>query len=209
MGDDQKMKKATMHHHHHGSTTRPSRTIELEELYQGIPDESVNLTFQDLANVQYHSNNKSSSSSEKRGNSIIAPTTTITNNTNPFVSPNSSPMAKLPSLDFSKGLQATNNKNHHHGGGDDSSSWGHFGHHHHGVEVGDHHRVVHNNNNHHDQFSHASEYSMGYDDSMMMSGVSTASGKGYGGRRRPGIPHSKICTVCSNYIYILRTRCLV
>ncbi|KAL4396044.1 uncharacterized protein [Arachis hypogaea] len=202
MGDDQKMKKVM--HNHGSSSTRP-RIMELEELYQGIPDESVNLTFQDLANV--HHNN--SVSPEKRSNSIITPTTT-----NPFVSPNSSPpMSKLPSLDFSKGLQATNNNNHHHHGDDDSSSWGHFGHHqHHDIEVGDH-RVVHKNNGHHhhhhnhNQFSHASDYSMGYD-SMMMSGVS-GSGKGGGGRRRPGIPHSKICTVCSNYIYMLRTRCLV
>ncbi|KAK7853351.1 extra-large guanine nucleotide-binding protein 1 [Quercus suber] len=29
------------------------------------------------------------------------------------------------------------------------------------------------------------------------------------GRRRPGIPHSNICTICSNYVYILRNRCLV
>lgn len=30
-----------------------------------------------------------------------------------------------------------------------------------------------------------------------------------GGRRRPGIPHSNICAVCSTYIYIFRHRCLV
>ncbi|KAF3968863.1 hypothetical protein CMV_007296 [Castanea mollissima] len=28
------------------------------------------------------------------------------------------------------------------------------------------------------------------------------------GRRHPGIPHSNICTICSNYVYMLRNRCL-
>ncbi|KAH6814195.1 hypothetical protein C2S51_023213 [Perilla frutescens var. frutescens] len=28
-------------------------------------------------------------------------------------------------------------------------------------------------------------------------------------RRRPGIPHSNICALCCNYIYICRHRCLV
>ncbi|CAN0901685.1 hypothetical protein LINGRAHAP2_LOCUS21560 [Linum grandiflorum] len=32
-------------------------------------------------------------------------------------------------------------------------------------------------------------------------------GKG-GGGRRPGIPHSNICTICSTYIYIFKNRCL-
>ena len=60
--------------------------IGLEDLYQGIPDESVNLTFQHLAEVK---------TSDKR-----KPTTTTT-------TPSRS-IAKLPSLDFTKGLQASN-----------------------------------------------------------------------------------------------------
>lgn len=31
----------------------------------------------------------------------------------------------------------------------------------------------------------------------------------YQGRRRPGTPHSNICTVCTTYVYIFRHRCLV
>ncbi|KAI3410820.1 uncharacterized protein J3R85_018427 [Psidium guajava] len=49
--------------------------------------------------------------------------------------------------------------------------------------------------------------SMGHDDMMSMSmSVSMAA---HGQRRRPGIPHSNICTICSTYIYMFRHRCLV
>ena len=190
-----------------GMQARPR--IELEELYQGIPDESVNLTFQYLANVHHASDKRSCSTMTTID--PISDKNSITSN--PTKAPSPSPMAKLPSLDFSKGLQATNihshhlhhgnNHNHHQdfghgggGGGGDSSSWSHFG-----QRVED--------DRGHDRFSHASEYSMsmGYDG---MSGVSMASGKGGSGRkRRPGIPHSNICTACSTYIYLFRTRCLV
>ncbi|TKY56608.1 B3 domain-containing transcription repressor VAL2 [Spatholobus suberectus] len=160
--------------------------LGLEDLYQGIPDESVNLTFQDLAQVN---------TSEKR-----KPTTRTTTTT-----PSRS-LAKLPSLDFTKGLQASTQHHDHHlqgfghasghsGHGD--SPWGHSGH-----------------------FSHATGgaqtqsprcvasgddrlgYGMSFDD------MSVASGRG-GRRRRPGIPHSKICAICNTYTYIFRTRCLV
>ncbi|XP_057439902.1 uncharacterized protein LOC130731651 isoform X2 [Lotus japonicus] len=148
--------------------------IDLETLYRGIPDESVNLTFQDLANVK----------SEER--------------TSPSPSPS---LHSLPSLDFSRGLEATSQNHHHQQHHQDFS--GHRGKHHHNppfnhasgraqnprprIEGGDH-----------------SGYSMSYDDMSVASG----GGGGSGGRRRPGIPHSKICTICSSYAYVFRTRCL-
>ncbi|PIA32448.1 hypothetical protein AQUCO_04500210v1 [Aquilegia coerulea] len=50
--------------------------------------------------------------------------------------------------------------------------------------------------------------SVAFDDMSGMSGVSRAY-PGRGRRRRAGIPHSNICTICSTYIYIFRNRCLV
>ncbi|KAK7300797.1 hypothetical protein RJT34_11648 [Clitoria ternatea] len=139
--------------------------VGLEDLYQGIPDESVNLTFKDLAQVN--------TVSEKR-----KPTTTRTITITPS-SPNSRSLDKLPSLDFTKGLQATNQQH---------QGWGHSGH-----------------------FGHASDGAhspRGDDHSVNYDGISVASGRG-AKRRRPGIPHSKICAICDTYIYIFRTRCLV
>ncbi|CAN0903632.1 hypothetical protein LINGRAHAP2_LOCUS22670 [Linum grandiflorum] len=56
--------------------------MELEELYSGIPDESVNLTFQDMAQVDQH---ERSSSMDKRRQEP----------------------ARISSLDFNRGLEAT------------------------------------------------------------------------------------------------------
>ncbi|KAL2333076.1 hypothetical protein Fmac_014289 [Flemingia macrophylla] len=183
MGDD-----------HMKSTFRAKPKQELEELYRGIPDESVDLTFQDLANVNSSSHN-------------INTNTTIDTHVEHF-SEASNPtkvLSTLPSLDFRKGLEALNhthhqhdtNYNHHHhqgfGGDSPMSQWGRFSHASVGAPSAQH---------------RAGEYSMSYD--AMKSGESLAPGKGgYGRRRRPGIPHSKICTICSNYVYFFRTRCLV
>ncbi|KAG4935136.1 hypothetical protein JHK82_049433 [Glycine max] len=165
--------------------------LQLEELYQGIPDESVNLTFQDLANVNSSNNTLATTKHVSEGGIINNPTN--------IPSPS---LSTVPRLDFKKGLEASyhshhhhdNNYNHHHqhqqhrGGGD--SPWGRFSHASDGVP------------------SRTGEYSMSYNG--MKSGESFASGKGGSGRRRrPGIPHSKICTICSNYVYLFRTRCLV
>ncbi|CAJ1960594.1 unnamed protein product [Sphenostylis stenocarpa] len=175
----------------HMNTLQARPKLELEELYQGIPDESVNLTFKDLANIN----------SSDNSNSTIATTTSqhvsqagiITNNPTKVPSPS---LSTVPSLDFRKGLEGYNNHHHHHHfgykGGD--SQWGHYSHASGGAASA--------------QISRASEYSMSYDG--MKSGESFASGKGGSGRRRrPGIPHSKICTICSNYVYLFRTRCLI
>ncbi|XP_058744730.1 uncharacterized protein LOC131617462 [Vicia villosa] len=186
--------------------------LDLETLYLGIPDESVNLTFQDLADVKTTTTNQHVSE--------VASNIPTREKFSPSPLPS---LAKIPSLDFSKGLQASiqasiQHNQHHHDIGRGGSPWGHFGQ---GPEENRGHGHVHDP----PQFSHTSgnaknprdsksprpmtggdnrsTYSMSYDD------VSMASGKGGGGRRRPGIPHSKICTICSTYVYVFRTRCLV
>ncbi|GAU36860.1 hypothetical protein TSUD_213840 [Trifolium subterraneum] len=190
---------------------------DLERLYLGIPDESVNLTFQDLANVKTTTNQSVSEISNNvptRANSSLKPS-----------------LAKLPSLDFSIGLQSIQHDHNHHDIGRGNSPWGQFGQR---IEENRGHVHVHDplqfshanggaksprsRTGDNSQFSHASvsvksprsksggddrlAYSMSYDD------VSGASRRG-GGRSRPGIPHSKICTICSTYVYVFRTRCLV
>lgn len=152
--------------------------VSLEDLYQGIPDESVNLTFQHLAQVN---------TSEKR-----KPATTLT--------PSRS-LTKLPSLDFTKGLQgsAHHHDQHHvqdfgHGG---SSPWGHPGHFNHHSGGG-------SQRSPHCTISGDDRSKCG----VSFDGMSVASGRG-SRRPRPGIPHSKICATCNTYIYIFRTRCLV
>ncbi|KAK7302101.1 hypothetical protein RJT34_12981 [Clitoria ternatea] len=144
---------------HMKKTHQPKpRVLELEELYQGIPDEYHHLPF--------------------------------------LLCPN---YLALTSNHHHHG----NNHNHHQdfglrgvAGGD--SPWGHH--------------FSHANASGGDFQSRASEYSismMSYD-AMSGTGDNLASGKaGSGRRRRPGIPHSKICTVCSNHVYFFRTRCLI
>ncbi|KAL8549035.1 hypothetical protein ACS0TY_008057 [Phlomoides rotata] len=156
---------------------------ELEDLYLGVPDESVNLTFQDFAQVrQQH----------------------IPENKKLDKIP-SLPLAKHPSIDFRKGLEASfqrpnnnaENLHPHHHRAEEARPWGPGGHHHH-------HGTSHHDGDHH--VSAGDQRSMVYDDMSHVSGMSVAYG---GGRRRPGIPHSNICTICCNYIYICRHRCLV
>ncbi|CAJ1970771.1 unnamed protein product [Sphenostylis stenocarpa] len=152
----------------------------LEDLYQGIPDESVNLTFQDLAEVN---------TSEKRKPTATSTTTTI--------APSSS-LAKLPSLDFTKGLQGCSQHRVQDFGYGESSPWdypGHFSHHAGGGAQRQIPQCMANGDDH-------SKYGVSFD------GVSVASGRATR-RRRPGIPHSKICATCNTYIYLFRTRCLV
>lgn len=160
--------------------------VKLEELYQGIPDDSVNLTFQDLADM---------SASEK---SPMAKTTINDHS--------SSPSPRKPSLDFNTGLQASSHHGHGHvdvSGGD--TSWGPYGNFAGHAGGGGGGRISPRCKASGD--GRHSTGSMGYDD---VSAMSTALARGGGGRRRrPGIPHSKICTICSTYTYIFRTRCLV
>ncbi|ONH99652.1 hypothetical protein PRUPE_6G041100 [Prunus persica] len=221
--------------------------MELEDMYQGIPDESVNLTFQDFAELQL---NRIASSEKKKPNPILLdPISKLKYTTQPS-SP--SPLTKLPSLDFNRALQASNiNHSHHHV--DHAGPYGgHVNHHLDHHQMNSHHDLGHDHGMHHGHASrgshghnhdqghghdghvinnhhmnsptgptchaggglrHGLETSMGaYDHDV--SGISMASGvynrqQDRGGRRRPGIPHSNICTLCSTYIYIFRHRCLV
>ncbi|CAA3016183.1 Hypothetical predicted protein [Olea europaea subsp. europaea] len=180
---------------------------ELEELYLGVPDDSVNLTFQDLAEVrQLHSEKKSSHPMDSTSESRNIPKTNA-------IPANSPSLTKIPSLDFNRALEASSMQQNHHRSA------------HHVVVRDD--RVHAPSHGHHrpdegrgrDLYSHgetplrhAGERSVFYDDVSQVSGYSVSSLNPYherGGRRRPGIPHSKICTVCSTYIYIFRHRCLV
>ncbi|XP_071917571.1 uncharacterized protein [Coffea arabica] len=209
---------------------------ELEELYSGIPDDSVNLTFQDLAEVRQQNGLPSidKNNAPPTLDSIIE------------ASPRKeevAPLKKIPSLDFSRGLEAsascdhqihyqshhlphihhlsksrdtynspmTTNHLHQSGVGDHQGANGHRSHHYvHGQTTPPPHHYHHARPYSHS--THGMHNNMGYGDMSQMSGISMASMSGYpeiGGRRRPGIPHSNICTVCTTYIYVFRHRCLV
>ncbi|KAI3760349.1 hypothetical protein L1987_50743 [Smallanthus sonchifolius] len=208
---------------------------ELEELYLGVPDDSVNLTFQDFAQV---SQNVAPPSRKKK----LAPPPGAVKRMDSV--PESTPkhghlpppyLAKIPSLDFSRGLEASSITPHHHHqqnhhvvadssvvvqhgydhGDHDYYGSGSHGHGHHamkspmkspGPRPGHGHHVMKSHGHH----GHVTENSIAYDDMSVMSGMSiTSMYQEKSGRRRPGIPHSNICTVCSVYIYMFRNRCLV
>ncbi|KAK3039891.1 hypothetical protein RJ639_028284, partial [Escallonia herrerae] len=193
---------------------------ELEDLYLGVPDDSVNLTFQDLAEVKQLHAHHSTSLERKRSGQLNPITEATTPKREKPLPPN---LAKLPSLDFSRGLEASMRHHHqtnthyhhdHHGEKGLHASRGSGGlHDHHHASGRDHHR------DHHAVaysprrdvgFRHAIETSVAFDDVSGMSIASTVNPfQEKGGRRRPGIPHSNICTVCSVYIYMFRHRCLV
>lgn len=192
---------------------------ELEELYLGVPDDSVNLTFGDLAQVQQQ---HATSSAEKKNNSTHAKMDPISAG-NPKRGPSSlSPLTKIPSLDFSRGLEASANFYHHHHRSDEEplhasqGDW-RYGH---GEIRND--RVIntvqgHRHDGHAVPYSprravglrHAEENSAAFDNASGTSMGSMNPFQERGGRRRPGIPHSNICTICSVYIYVFRNRCLV
>ncbi|KAK7853309.1 hypothetical protein CFP56_036168 [Quercus suber] len=75
---------------------------ELEEMYLGIPDDSVNLTFQDLAVATQNATDKKKSNSKELNPEVIK------------TSKEGTPLLRIPSLDFSQALQASNNHNHNH-----------------------------------------------------------------------------------------------
>ncbi|CAI9107153.1 OLC1v1006448C2 [Oldenlandia corymbosa var. corymbosa] len=194
---------------------------ELEELYSGIPDDSVNLTFGDLAEIRQE--NRVSSVPhhplERKNSPPLVPISEASPRKEEVM-----PLAKLPSLDFSRALEASaqyNNINNHNFHSNHVSDHHHFMHHnnsHHNHHHHGHHREHHHNyghgetpphhaGGHHHHHLGMQNNSMVYDDMSQMSGAFTE--RGGGGRRRPGIPHSNICTLCSNYIYVFRHRCLV
>lgn len=188
--------------------------MELEELYSGIPDDSVNLTFQDLA---IHVKQSQKSPPEKMNTS----TTTKEPIQEAKTPKQVSPLTKLPSLDFNRGLQAS--KNHQQ---PRHLAEGHpLGQSHkHNLQHDESHSPCGSiGSDHHDQSNHvhanigrkgpsksrfAPERSREFDDVSVMS-MNSMYQERSGRPRRPGIPHSNICTICSTYIYIFRHRCLV
>ncbi|OWM66635.1 hypothetical protein CDL15_Pgr010286 [Punica granatum] len=284
--------------------------MELEELYLGIPDDSVNLTFQDLADVQLHHRSDANSSSDNKEINMMmtmkkknksknkniplsatpllnpicegANTTSSTSvdvveersslpaspciiNTSPKsydVSPHHdgpAQMNKVPSLDFSRALRASNHRHHrrqhdHHqsantiggGGGDDhymidddsyhatsrehhqttqlpahpqQHRFAHYGDHDDNgmIMSSSHHHHGHDHDGHgqgHSNMSMVASSMAAYEDASIYSNYGpqterSAAAAGVVRRRRPGIPHSNICTVCTTYIYFFRHRCLV
>ncbi|OVA00033.1 hypothetical protein BVC80_1693g13 [Macleaya cordata] len=182
---------------------------ELEELYFGVPDESVNLTFENLVKL------KQQNEVAERKKHIIEPIQKVNIN-------EGSAFAKSPSLDFTKALQASkDHPSHMEGEGTFTSNYD-------GTKnvqssKGDRYREENNpfrdhkipNNTKRNTEMRSLESSFISDDISGIRGVSRSTfggregGGGGGGRRRPGIPHSNICTLCSTYIYIFRHRCLV
>ncbi|KAK9065986.1 hypothetical protein SSX86_015388 [Deinandra increscens subsp. villosa] len=218
---------------------------ELEELYLGVPDDSVNLTFQDFAQV---SQNLAPPPGKKKPTPLPVPVNRmdpISESTPKHHHLPSPYLAKIPSLDFSRGLEAASTTPQHHHQQHQNHhvvanplavnlpSGSSYRHHHqvkevvqHGRNHGDHdyyghghdngntshgHGHGHGNGSHgHGHHGHVMENSMAYDDMSVMSGMSiTSMYQEKSVRRRPGIPHSNICAVCSVYIYIFRNRCLV
>jgi len=214
---------------------------ELEELYLGVPDDSVNLTFQDFAEVSQSvapTGGKKKPSTQPKGHLKKMDSISESTPKRDHFAP--SHLTKIPSLDFSRGLEEVSSAaspyhhhQHHHvvtgsplvplppGRG--------YRHHHQVVEEVAQHGYTHNGHHaynyghgshashghahgHHAMKSHGHvmENSVAYDDMSMMSGMSmTSMYQEKAGRRRPGIPHSNICSVCSVYIYMFRNRCLV
>ncbi|KAJ9698890.1 hypothetical protein PVL29_007792 [Vitis rotundifolia] len=202
-------------------TTLAKARRELEELYLGVPDESVNLTFQDLAEV---TKNAVPPPEKRKAISMESTPEGKSKREGP------SPLNKIPSLDFNRGLQASKSSpppphqhspyHHHHVNKDRTDSHRAPSHHHHldGEGMGHHYADGENFSSHaspngsrkHSGYRHAVESSMAYDDRSHVSMASIISPfSERGGRRRPGIPHSNICTICNTYIYIFRHRCLV
>lgn len=149
-------------------TTLARARQELENLYLGVPDDSVDLSFKDFTSFQA--------------------------TMSPIHEEPKAAVTKSPSLDFAKGLRGTKS-------GSDS--------------VAEHELRR-------ERLARGSfKMRNGMSSSAVMGGtgeadavsvvVSMASAVGgdTGRRRRPGIPHSNICALCSVYIYVFRHRCLV
>ncbi|KAL5974792.1 hypothetical protein ACLOJK_031463 [Asimina triloba] len=163
---------------------------ELEDLYLGVPDESVNVTLRDMAALQHGAAERKTSNLD-----VVHETSSV--NVKEGLD-----MSKSPSLDFRKGLQAA--KEHRRGGVvDDGEIY---------TEPS-----TPNAGPRRNKYSmrNTVDDSLAYNDVSMMSRTSQSPYEGRGGgyeergRRRPGIPHTNICTICSEYIYIFRHRCLL
>ncbi|RZC82566.1 hypothetical protein C5167_045355 [Papaver somniferum] len=176
---------------------------ELEELYLGIPDESVNLTFEDLVKL------KQQSGIAERKQPTIEPIQEVH-----VTSGNEGlGIAKSPSFAFIKGLQVSNGYGDHRIEGDIKYSSPRDHHRYAGTD----HRYYQGNPFHNHTVQDTTsitknndmrslESSFMYDDGSVCARSTFAE---RGGRKRAGIPHSNICTICSTYIYVFRNRCLV
>ncbi|KAA0059975.1 extra-large guanine nucleotide-binding protein 3-like [Cucumis melo var. makuwa] len=179
--------------------------LELEALYEGVPDDSVNLTFRHLTDVNLQPN---SSFEKRRANPSIPIPIPI-----PIPGDNeTTPLNKLPSLDFNRALQAANQ----HSRPDAKISL------HPSAQVGGSGGPLHatagdiqshpkSEHEHVGGLRPALEYSAAYEEASRISGIGSMYGhhRATARSRRPGIPHSNICTNCTTYIYIFRHRCLV
>ncbi|KAG6506619.1 uncharacterized protein LOC121982796 [Zingiber officinale] len=152
---------------------------ELEDLYLGVPDESVDLSFKDLTSFQENG------VTEKKVSSMVR-----IDEESVLEALKASPINKSPSIDFSKGLQGAN------------KSYGVE------VELFRERLLQNSFKRSSKSAAMMLERSNAYDDMSGLSMTSTAV-RETGRRRQPGIPHSNICALCSIYIYIFRHRCLV
>ncbi|XP_019163097.1 PREDICTED: uncharacterized protein LOC109159439 [Ipomoea nil] len=150
---------------------------QLEDLYLGVPDESVNLTFQHLVQATTQQQPPATSSSSNHSEEPIL-------DLNPArpEPPNNPPdnrhVNAAPAAD-----KLTGHGRHYHATPDRGSRRA--------VGLVERSIIV------------GKKYEK--EDMSYVSGVSMSAGR----RRRPGVPHSNICTLCTTYIYLFRHRCLV
>lgn len=155
---------------------------ELEDLYLGIPDASVDLTFKDMTSFQQ-------GDTEEKKITSMEPILEDSKKDLKMVIKN---LANSPSLDFSKALEATKPND----------------------------QRTAENELYREHLARNSvkrsgnglrpltvDSSQVYNNASVINTVSPSGERG--GRKRPGIPHSNICALCSEYIYIFRHRCLV
>ncbi|XP_020275044.1 uncharacterized protein LOC109849604 [Asparagus officinalis] len=165
------------------SATLAKARQELEDLYLGIPDASVDLTFKDMTNIQQND---------------VAERKTTTNKAPIHQDPHKdlktaiNDLTKSPSLDFSKALQGA--KPHDRRTIEDELYREHYAR-----------SNVKRTGNGLRPLN--VESSLVYDDASAISTLSPLEEKG--GKKRTGIPHSNICPLCNKCIYFFRHRCLV
>ncbi|KAK9159295.1 hypothetical protein Scep_005869 [Stephania cephalantha] len=169
---------------------------ELEELYMGVPDESVNLTFQDLAEL-----NQQKGVTEKSQKPILMEPIQEAHHLNK----QGLELGKSPSIEFKKDIQAESEARQHQAEKVRSMQMPnrHLRRHDEGDAGYSQYGTPYNNPR-----RNTFDSSFAYDESGVSLNYRSSYGGGVG-RKRPGIPHSNICTICSTYIYMFRHRCMV
>lgn len=179
---------------------------ELEDLYSGVVDDSVDLTFKDMARCRQQQQQNGVAERKKKA---------MTANMEPIYeqsrreSNTTKELLNCPSLDFSVAFNGlTNNRGR--------------------SAVGDDRRASLEDELYNREQAAARAKGHGaadavrglkplvveassrtYDDSSPLSQLASPFQGADGRKKRPGIPHSNICALCSEYIYIYRNRCLV